>query len=343
MSPFPKVAKKAHANANRKTQPDASVLGTNANDIEAPHYQDDENKDTAHFLLDDDDDDDDDESAWEDEFDHGIIESEVVAADTDIDTNIDTEQASRPRRRLYFAILIGMLVLTVALAVGLSLNKDGLSLNKDLLQQIWSTPSGPVDDEDGNILLDHFIQHDLPSYSVRAIHHNDASPQHRALIWLGEDPNLGKYPAWKRKQRFALATFYYSVGGEHWNYNRRQLEEANYYGTDDSKLWMSYDVDECDWYSSTSSDVNTDPVCAENGEYRSLHLSDLNLAGTLPDELEMLFGLESIQLVSYQEDIMGRLPSRLGLLTSLHTLVLNGLGLAGEFRSLYWPSSSRSL
>lgn len=297
------------------THPDASVLETKSNDIEAPHYQDDVNEATARFLLDDD-----GESVWDDEFDSAIIESEVVAPNTDITTDTDTEQASRPKRRLYF-IFIVMPVLIVCLAIGASLNY--------LLQHMWSTPSDPVD---ANAILEHFMQHDLPSYSVRAIHHNDTSPQHRALVWLGEDPKLRKYPAWKRKQRYALATFYYSVGGEHWNYSRQQLE-ANYYGKDSSKLWMSYDVDECDWYSSSDNpvvNVNTNPVCAKNGKYRSLHLSDMNLAGTLPDELELLFGMESIRLVSYQEDILGRLPRRLGLLASLHTLILNGIGLAGE-------------
>jgi hypothetical protein len=81
-------------------------------DIEAPHYYDDENIDTAHFLLDDDNDNDDGESTWDDEFDHDvIIESEVVAADTNIATAAarSTEQASRPKRRLYFAIVICVL------------------------------------------------------------------------------------------------------------------------------------------------------------------------------------------------------------------------------------------
>jgi hypothetical protein len=278
------------------------------------HYQDDANEATVHFLMDDSADD--EEAAWDDEDRRAIVESEVVT---------DTDTTSRPKCRLDF-IIVGLLVLIVTLAVG-------VSLNKDQLQRIWWTRSASVD---GNIILEHFIRYDLPSYSVRAIHDNASSPQHRALDWLGEDPKLHTYPAWKRQQRFALATFYYSLGGEHWNIidnndngNRRQLE-ANYYGKDNSKLWMSYNVDECEWYSSDDTAVNTNPVCTENGEYTSLHLDDLNLAGILPDELSLLSGLESIRLVSDQENIMGKLPSRLGLLKSLRTLILHGLGLGGE-------------
>jgi Leucine-rich repeat (LRR) protein len=282
---------KARAQANRKTHPDASVLEINTGEHEAPHFQDDGNETTAHFLMDDD-----EEFARDDEFDQA-------------DIDIETKQAWRPRRRLYF-IIIGMLVLVFAYLVGMSVNKKR--------QQIWSAPSGS--DVDGKIFLNHFIRTNLPSNSVRAIDHNDASsPQHKALTWMIEDPTLSTYPVWKLRQRYALATFYYSMSGANWSY----------YGNNSS--WLSYGVDECDWYSSEDMVGHTDPACAENGAYRSLHLSDLNLGGQLPDELELLSGLESIILVSDQVDITGRLPSGLGSLASpLHTLILIGMGLGGE-------------
>ena len=73
----------------------------------------------------------------------------------------------------------------------------------------------------------------LPQDSVAAIKRN-GSPQSDALQWLLDDPNLPDYPDWRKIQRYALATFFYSMEGEIWLM---------------AKNWLSYNHSECTWHS----------------------------------------------------------------------------------------------
>ena len=68
--------------------------------------------------------------------------------------------------------------------------------------------------------------------------------------------------------RYALATLYYSTGGENWN---------NQTG------WL-VDPDVCNWYPQV---VSTPPtsICADNGDVLFMSLGNNVLVGTLPVEL----------------------------------------------------------
>jgi hypothetical protein len=80
------------------------------------------------------------------------------------------------------------------------------------------------------------------------------------LTWLEGNANLDDYPDWKRIQRYVLAVFYYSTNGDEWRRNTG---------------WLS-DEDECTWLTDETN-VETRPVCDEDGAYNNLRLEKNNL------------------------------------------------------------------
>lgn len=94
-----------------------------------------------------------------------------------------------------------------------------------------------------------------------------SSLQYKALTWLSTNENLDDYPDWKRIQRYVLAVFYYSMGGDEWTYCARWLSN------DEECLWLSFALDE---------------TCNEQGRYLRLTMSENNLNGILPNELALL-------------------------------------------------------
>ena len=145
------------------------------------------------------------------------------------------------------------------------------------------------------------LQELLPEYTLSAIHSWSDSAQARAHRWLSKDPNLWNYTnSDQLRQRFALATFYYSTnGGTAWA---------------DNTNWLSYDHHECSWFFSdqsysvtlqaiiTTATVSRNPCTrVPNSQwdfvpYSKLWMSNNRLAGTLPLELYWLTSLQSIDL-----------------------------------------------
>ena len=94
------------------------------------------------------------------------------------------------------------------------------------------------------------------------------SPQFRALQWLQSNANIGMLSDQRLLQRYALATLYYSTGGEQWT---------------TSPAWLS-DAHECDWYTTDQAGR----ACDNNDNYVQLELQGNNLVGTLPLEILLL-------------------------------------------------------
>lgn len=102
-----------------------------------------------------------------------------------------------------------------------------------------------------------------------SIVNDPTSPQHLAFEWLVADqmeisPVL---PAVRILQRFAMATFYYALGGDSWT---------------SSTFWLS-EHNECHWFS-TSVAV----ICDVYGMLYSLQVENNHLRGALPPELKFL-------------------------------------------------------
>lgn len=195
----------------------------------------------------------------------------------------------------------------------------------------------------------------FPDYTVQALKDSD-SPQYKAFQWLMNDPSKETYPEWRLKQRFSLATLYYSTGGTKWVNN---------------DLWLSYSHNECRWYGSDSFDV-FDPnatyielshanACEEDadasetiGVYRHLWLRTNNLRGSIPSELFWLTSLRSINLDTnaltssipthignlqeleaatlLKNDLTGRLPTEVGLLKGVTGIWVKGNQFQGTVR-----------
>jgi len=178
-------------------------------------------------------------------------------------------------------------------------------------------PTGPPTSE-GDLNLDYFVNLALPE-STRSALKQENSPQSKALRWLRTNSFLQDYPLSRRLQRFALATFYYSTGGE-----RRW---ANRDG------WLS-DDDECTWYATTNKTQVDSPCDGIGREVKRLLLSRNDLRGTLPLELSLLSSLEVIDLE--QNLVTGLIPTTLGKLSELREIhmfdnFLSG-GIPGELQ-----------
>lgn len=136
---------------------------------------------------------------------------------------------------------------------------------------------------------------------------NTSSPQCRALIWLSADEGLSTYSIGRKKQRFALATFFYSTNGQKWRANDGWLSSAS----------------ECEWYTS-----DTTSPCDSNNLYASLQLVNNDVRGSIPSELALLStSLSAMDLVNDGDrnaTLSGTLPSELGRLTNLKFLNLRG-------------------
>lgn len=140
----------------------------------------------------------------------------------------------------------------------------------------------------------------------------EGSPQNQAFYWLASNSNLTLYNDTKKLTRYALATFYWSTGG-----NRTWVDET---------LWLS-DEDECDWFTRSRS-----TPCNFEGGFQDLEVSYNNLEGFLPPEL----GLLSDSLVTINigggpnNAIGGSLPEELGFLSKLEELRLPSNNLTGS-------------
>ncbi|CAB9507067.1 LRR receptor-like serine threonine-protein kinase [Seminavis robusta] len=183
-------------------------------------------------------------------------------------------------------------------------------------------------------LSETFPNSTLLPVTVKAIESQSGrSPQVQAFRWLTEDPNLSDYVEAKRLQRFALATFFYSVNGE-----EPGGPLAN---------WLVYETHECEWFSNAPQEFE---VCrgfaAEfdgsspfaHFDYVSLVLSGASdiqyqVKGMLVPELALLTSLQRLDLGL--QKLRGSIPSELGLLSStLQDVILYDNALTGTVPSV---------
>ena len=112
--------------------------------------------------------------------------------------------------------------------------------------------------------------------------------------------------------RAALEAFYHATGGDTWT---AALDA--YFGGGVTTNWLS-DRPLGEWHG-----VDTD----RNGRVVSLHLTEVDLSGSLPPELGNLSGLRQLSL--YRNQLTGPIPPSLGNLTHLTWLGLSGNQLTG--------------
>ncbi|CAB9522273.1 Leucine Rich Repeat [Seminavis robusta] len=160
----------------------------------------------------------------------------------------------------------------------------------------------------------------FPDYTLEALE-NPTSPQSKAYEWLINNINNKSstqniLPKWRLKQRFALATFYYSTRGDFW---------VKHGG------WLNWETNECDWEQVIlNKNVSPDLCCNEMGEIKALvfHIAN-NMDGTIPPEISFLGKSLQLLKLNQQQQLMGSIPTELGELTQLSKLTLTTTGISG--------------
>ena len=192
------------------------------------------------------------------------------------------------------------------------------------------------------------------------------TPQGMAFEWVIQDPNFGSYSEKRLRQRFALATFYYSTHGEQWG-----------------PTWLDRTQHECQWeyFMPSNEQYNVlvsryevlkyiDGPCVpvgvefdkstivtanstlEHDDYLYLAFANQPLTGEIPPEITMLTALKLIQLdytmlegtipkffFDFQgllglhlqiASMTGTIPTEIGKLTELRMIDISvGRGLTG--------------
>lgn len=276
--------------------------------------------------------------------DHGLVVANPVSQHLSLDEARPVDQsleerrkrqlASRSKRTIVCSMLLGLVVL-IALAgllVGLLAGqnkKEESTSNKNSNME----PTITLSDREAFFL-------DLPNQTVTAIQQSNSSAQAKALQWVTNDPAFAAYPKWRQKQRFALATFFYSLGGFKWIFN---------------KNWMDYSEHECEWYSDSSlvrvlpaeatayglkesfPDIDAglcdlgNSSSSDQGQVERLILPTNNLKGSIPMEISMLTSLRHVAFTS--NPIGGSIPTQIGRLTRLEFFAAALVKLGGTIPS----------
>lgn len=213
------------------------------------------------------------------------------------------------------AILVAVvLVIIVAVVLGVVFNTGSEPSEEE-------SAADPSPTSIGNPLLDMVFEDPasaLPAQTIGSILNGGLkTAQNQAMKWLAADPNLGQYSIEQKRQRLALASFYYATNGPRWFSD----------GTI-SNQWLDYNLHECEWFANQEPCYDYDNLGVEHADYTSIVLNgDANgmasptLQGTLVDELGMLTKLETLDLRS--QKLKGTIPSELvRLSSSLQVLIL---------------------
>jgi hypothetical protein len=219
---------------------------------------------------------------------------------------------------LLLAVVFSILALGTAYGVtGFSASRSSSGANATYYDD---SPTNPPTTE-GDLDLVYFVQVAIPDHTRSALRQQN-SPQSKALSWLRNNTFLESYDLRRRMQRFSLATFFFSTGGE-----RRWR---------DSSGWLS-DDDECTWFfSSDQTEGNFEPC--DNNAVTRFSLVENNMRGTFPLEISFLSSLEVLEMP--RNVLTGFLPSTLGQMSLLRSIQLFDNYLSGTVPNEIGDASS---
>lgn len=190
----------------------------------------------------------------------------------------------------------------------------------------------------------------LPAQTRNAINHKHG-PQEAAFVWLIRDPNFQSYNNKRLRQRFALATIYFSTDYKKWDCGWHK---------NDTSIWLDYSKHECNWnyympwgehydtgkdhaasqykyieglchvpnttttaisFYANSTSANQSSALPVADDITCLPFYNVELRGTIPMEITMLTGLKVVNLE--HTTMGGNIPSILLQLTGLVELHLS--------------------
>ena len=245
-------------------------------------------------------------------------------------SNSEPKWLEKNKNLLLGVSIVLIVVLAVVIVVVVVLGGSG-----DDSPEVPTEPPAPE-----TLDIDFKLLAELGSSTVAAMD-DTSSPQYRAYEWLDGDPNFDTYEIWQKKQRFVLATFYYSLNGPNWKKTDQQAQD-----------WLKYDMNECEW-------MAYEPrACFEDGSLKFLNITKLSgFKGILPPEMSFFSKLEGIDFSknipgsSFEEvflldgpswipstlDLLscedcrltGTVPTFIGNFSSLFALLLHGNDLEG--------------
>jgi Leucine-rich repeat (LRR) protein len=297
---------------------------------------------------------------------------EVVGEAQEVDPEMLVAQANRrkeQREKQYQRYgVTGVLLLCVALATSLGLvfrrqnNTTATTIQSSSKAPTTSPSQSPTaaPSEVPSSVVDAFVE-TLPNYTLPDFQ-NASAPEVKAIDWLETHPNFSNMTEFRKKQLYALASFYYAFHGPKW---------PNLWNKD----WLDVYRSECEWHSAGYGYVETwdsgafqeddsqfavNSSCNNEGQFTTLYLTSLELSGsrpTLPPALAFLTALEridlrlnnfqgsfspgfippslwanlpSLQVLSlFINDFTGTIPSDIGLLKRLTHLDLLDNSLSG--------------
>lgn len=175
-----------------------------------------------------------------------------------------------------------------------------------------SLSSGSKGRHHGAITLDHryWSLGDVIESSVGKDIYDNTTNQHDALLWLAEEDPLKldpSHPLEELLQRFILAYFFFSTGGD--------VEWENHY-----KFLTKKSV--CDW-----NDKTHGVFCNENNQVTAIVMPEVGLAGTIPHDIGLLSNMETFNLT--RNELSGSIPPSIGIWSSLKTFDLRDNVLTG--------------
>ena len=145
------------------------------------------------------------------------------------------------------------------------------------------------------------------------------NPHGVTLWWMSlHDTSSGTRNEKTLMNQFVLALLYTTLGGPRWNHPTQ---------------WMSLDVSECDWDGVIcASDLDFDQGNVVDFHVEKLNLAQMNLVGSLPSEIGILTDLQSLSLRN--NIISGVLPSTIVTMTQLRRLDVQMNALKGKLPDL---------
>jgi Leucine-rich repeat (LRR) protein len=169
--------------------------------------------------------------------------------------------------------------------------------------------SGKSDATKENSMITAFVKMlpDLVGPTSQSELSNPTSAQSQARAWIESLPIHNTMTMDRLKQRYALAVLFYSTGDQMWC-NRDK--------------WLTT-YDECTWFSSSDR-----PACSEGGYYINLDLKNNCLRNTIPEDIQLLSTLLTLDL-SGNMLTMGHFPEPILSLTALSALSLQSASISG--------------
>lgn len=222
--------------------------------------------------------------------------------------------SSRASIKASLAIALMIILASVLITVGVVVGKNSEAPASATNETLFTKPNypEPVTRTRGDDVINFVINMGWANYNDI---NNQDSPQYKAAMWLANNDHM-TLPIEVSEEfmnRYLLATIFYALDGEHWQYDLNWLTGGSV----------------CDWntYFATkkgtqvSMQIQIGVSCRDGTSVKELYLPNVGLRGSLPAEIGFLYDLENINFSSNK--ITSALPDTMKNLQGIISLVLN--------------------